>query len=244
MDRKVLLSMMRISKELYAVMSLCTKMPYVQCDEETFDDEILLFMDENEAKEEAKKLQEAGNPVSLFKIDNKNLLSFYSSLFAIDVNCIRFKMRYEEPVAIQLGELIRRPEDDKLPNGQPRIENPALHLTALYFMQILRSGKEKEKQEELKALNEELSAHFQKGKYLVAVQEDKQFPVLKQKDGKIYQPVFTDLQEFAKFNVEKKFQAIAVEAVKIPAIMAKEAAGVAINPLGVNLILQMKRKEA
>ena len=75
MDRKVLLSMMRISKELYAVMSLCTKMPYVQCDEETFDDEILLFMDENEAKEEAKKLQEAGNPVSLFKIDNKNLLS-------------------------------------------------------------------------------------------------------------------------------------------------------------------------
>ena len=31
------------AEELYAIMSLCTRMPYVDCDGETDDDQILVF---------------------------------------------------------------------------------------------------------------------------------------------------------------------------------------------------------
>ncbi len=35
-------------------MSLCTKMPYVLCDEETFDDEVLLYYTEEDAQREER----------------------------------------------------------------------------------------------------------------------------------------------------------------------------------------------
>lgn len=241
MDKSKGMHFMRTSEQLFAIMSLCTKLPYVRCDEETFDDEILLFSDEKEAKEEAEMLQKSKNPVGIAKIENQKLLGFYSSLFAMGVNALRFKMAGEDAVVVQLTELVKRPEDGKLPSGKPRIENPAFHLTAIYFMQIMRSGQER--QEELKALNEELSAHFQEGSYLLAVGENNQVPILKQKDGKAYQPIFTDLQEFMKFNRENKLHAFAVNPAKLPELLSKEVSGVAVNPLGVNVILQISRKD-
>lgn len=42
--------------DIFALISLCTREPYVVCDEETFDDEVFLFLDEEEAKKEAAKL--------------------------------------------------------------------------------------------------------------------------------------------------------------------------------------------
>ena len=44
--------------DIFALISLCTREPYVVCDEETFDDEVFLFLDEEEAKKEAAKLAE------------------------------------------------------------------------------------------------------------------------------------------------------------------------------------------
>ena len=59
---------------------------------------------------------------------------------------------------VQLDELIRRPDGDHLPEGQIRIENPELHLTALYFAQEFRKKREGGITEELKELNEEMLA--------------------------------------------------------------------------------------
>ena len=51
-------------------------------------------------------------------------------------------------------------------------------------------------------------AHFRRGKYIVAVQkEGQQIPILREKDGQMYQPLFTDIQEFNKFNKEKNLKA-------------------------------------
>ena len=199
-----------------------------------------------EAKEKATSLLKDGNPVHIAKIPQKNLLGFYSSLYVIGVNSIRVKMQYEPEMVIQLDELIKRPEDDTLPNGQTRIENPEFHLTALYFMQLMRSAKAKERQEEAKELSEELAAHFAKGTFIVAVQEDNKIPLLKQKDGNLkdvaFQPIFTDIPEFMKFNVNKKLKPLVVDMKKLPEMMAKEAKGVVVNAMGVNLIMQVARK--
>ena len=63
------LNKLRTTEAIYVLMSSCTRMPYVVCDPETFDDEILLYYTEAEAKEEAMKLQKEGNPMQLVKVD-------------------------------------------------------------------------------------------------------------------------------------------------------------------------------
>ena len=71
------LNKLRTVEAIYVLMSSCTRMPYVVCDPETFDDEILLYYTEAEAKEEAMKLQKEGNPMQLVKVDENSRLSFY-----------------------------------------------------------------------------------------------------------------------------------------------------------------------
>ena len=130
MNKTVILSLLKISKEIYCIMSTATKMQYVQCDPETFDDEISVFLKEDEAKEKAK-----------------------------------------------------------------------------------------ERQEETKELSEELAAHFAKGTFIIAVEEDNKIPLLKQKDGNLkdvtFQPIFTDIPEFMKFNINKKMKPVVVESVNL-----------------------------
>ena len=54
--KKELLMRLGHDADIFALISLCTREPYVVCDEETFDDEVFLFLDEEEAKKEAAKL--------------------------------------------------------------------------------------------------------------------------------------------------------------------------------------------
>ena len=125
------------------------------------------------------------------------------------------------------------------------MENPELHLTALYFVQKLRAQKEPKITEELQELNEEMMAHYMRGQYIVALTENNAAPILKQKDGKVLQPIFTDIQEFMKFqsvNKNEKFKTAVVEVNKLLELIVKEAIGITVNPFGVNLVLQLSKK--
>lgn len=242
-EKKQILNMLRTSKTLYLILSKCSHMPYVVCDEDTFDDQILLFFREEDAKRASEKLNGEGEPVQAVKLTNAMLLSFYTGLFPMGVNCLSVNPGLPDGLKVQLNELVTRPSSEELPEGRVRVENPALHLTALYFVQKFRRKSEAVMTEELQELNEEMMAHFQRGRYIVAVQEGEGIPVLRQKDGKMYQPVFTDFQEFQKFNREKTFRASVIEADKIPDILAKDTLGVAVNPFGVNILLNIQRKQ-
>lgn len=240
-NKKVTLEKLRLSEAVYMILSKCSNMPYVVCDPETYDDQILLYFTEEDAKRGATKLLEAGNPVQIAKLENKVLLNFYTCLYSMGVNCMLVNKGMEEEISVQLNELITRPAEDELPEGQKRIENPELHLTALYFTQEFRKNPAKAMTDELKALNEEMMAHFRKGRYFVAVEEGQGVPVLKQKEGAAFQPVFTDFSEFCKFNREKKYRAVVVEAEKLASILTDEVTGVTVNPFGVNILLQMQK---
>lgn len=242
-EKKKILNMLRTSENLYLILSKCSHMPYVVCDKETFDDQVLLFFREEDAKQESERLKKEGEPVQAVKLTNAMLLSFYTSLFPMGVNCLSVNPGLPEGIQVQLNELVTRPSGNELPEGRVRVENPEFHLTALYFVQEFRKRQEAVMTEELKELNEEMMAHFQRGRYIVAVQEGQGIPVLKQKDGKMYQPIFTDFQEFQKFNREKAFRTSVIEAEKIPDILAKETLGVAVNPFGVNILLNIQRKQ-
>ena len=50
-EMKQALVNLRNLEEIYVIMSGVTKMPFVLCDEETFDDEVLVYYQEESAKE-------------------------------------------------------------------------------------------------------------------------------------------------------------------------------------------------
>ena len=64
-DKKNTFEKLKGAKEIYVLMSDCTKMPFVLCDSETYDDEVLLFYTEEEAKTEGKKLVDANHPIRI-----------------------------------------------------------------------------------------------------------------------------------------------------------------------------------
>ena len=109
-------------------------------------------------------------------------------------------------------------------------------------MQEMKGQAVTELTDKMKELQEEAASHFGKGRYIVPVQaEDNGIPLMKLKNGTVFQPLFTDILEFQKFNRENKLKPMVIEAAKIPQMLPKEANGVIINPLGVNLPLALNR---
>ena len=91
--------------------------------------------------------------------------------------------------------------------------------------------------ETFKADAQKLTDTFKK-----ALANDKlEIKVEKLKDGQLYQPAFTDILEFQKFNRENKMRPVVVEAAKVPTVLANEAQGIILNVMGVNLPLTVSR---
>lgn len=241
--KQEVLAKLRTAPELYVLISGFTKMPYVFCDPDTYDDDVLVFWKEDEAKLAAKKMLENKELVSVAKVEKRQLLAFYSNLFAMGVNALLIDRELEGEITVQLAEFVKRPQPAQLPEGQVRVENPEFHLTALYLMQTVRRDQNAVREQEVREMQEELVADFQRGRYIVPVQPKRGLPVMKQKDGSVFQPVFTDAAEFIKFNREKQFQTAVVEFAKLGDILAPEAKGVMVNPMGVNIPLQIARKK-
>lgn len=236
-----LLERLQKSDAIYVLISRYTKMPYVVCDAETFDDEVFLFFGEEAAKQEAERLNKEGNLVQIVKVEQHSLLEFYTSLFPIGVNCLRIDKGTKDETVIQHNELVQRGDASKMPEGKVRVENPELHLTALYFIREFRKTQEPDMPEELAEIYEEMQAHFSRGQYIVASENGKGIPILKQQEGKAFLPIFTDFREFQKFNKEKRFNGAIVKAEQLAELMSAEMAGVAVNPFGVNLLLNMAK---
>ena len=206
-DKSSVLKKLRESDAIYVLMSDCTRMPFVVCDPETYDDEVFVFFSEEDAMRGGQEFLKANNPLKIFNIEKKYLLPFYSSLFPIGVNCMVIGKGTEEEIAIQLGELVRRPE-----------QKPG----------------------------EELMAHYQRGRYITAISEDKKMPILNKDDGQVLMPIFTDVQEFLKFqneNRDMKYTMGVVEAARIPEAMGPEVTGVVVNPFGIDLQLNVSRPQ-
>lgn len=241
-DLREIMSKIRNQDEIFAVMSMCTHMPFVYCDPDTYDDEVFIYFNKEEANQGARWLLENKNPIQLAMVDKKSRLAFFTSLYPMGINAVCVNKGVDKECVLQLSDLIRRQNPDRIPKGQVCIENPELHLTALYFAQELRKHQSPVLSDEMKALNEEMTAHFCEGTYIMAVEEGKGIPLL-EKGGKFYQPLFTDVAEFRKFNREKKFHAVVLEYKKIFEILTEETDSVAINPFGANILMKIARKE-
>ena len=142
---------------VYVLISGFTKEPYVECDKETYDDKVFVYMEEEAAKAKAEALKEEKIPVGAAKILSGHMLLFFTNLYTMGVNAL--EIHYEDKVdLIQIDEFAKRREDPQLEEGKQWIENPQLHLTALYFAQEVRRPKEVQDEKRMAQLQEEMVA--------------------------------------------------------------------------------------
>ena len=76
---------------IYVTFSQITKLPYVECDPETFDDQVYMFTEEEAAKEFAKSYVEKNTPLLTVKVLRKQMPNFYMGLYAEGVNMVIFR---------------------------------------------------------------------------------------------------------------------------------------------------------
>ena len=209
--------------EIFVAYSQATKLPYVICDQESFNDQVWVFATEEEIKAFGKKKLEDKILLMGMKYEKKDYPRFYGTLYAIGVNSVVW-VDGENQIEVELTRIARQADFSQLePKKQP-LFNSTLQLSGIYFMQELRRP-------------------IKKSEFLVAMATDPEdptkvnIPYLKNKQGDILQPAFTDVMEFDKFARGKKLRAAKVPFAKLPGLIINQAKAFVINPMGFNLIL-------
>ena len=84
--RQRALNTLRGGDGLFVAYSSLTKLPYVTCDEESFNDQVWVFSAEEAVRSFEKKKKAENIPVYAVRYEKKDYGRFYSLLFMIDVN--------------------------------------------------------------------------------------------------------------------------------------------------------------
>lgn len=229
-------------ENVYVAYSQVTKLPYVTCAEETYNDQVWFFAEEETLKEFGKKKLEDKILLMGMKYEKKDFPRLYGLLYAVGVNSLVWNNGTEE-IEVELEKIVRRPDLSKMePEKRPLI-NSTLQLSGIYFMQELRRPVTKEERKNIRELEEELIANLKKAEFLVAMERNEEdpskvnIPYLKNKEGKILQPVFSDVLEYEKFAKGKKLRIAKIPFAKLSDVMIPQAEFLVINPLGFNLLL-------
>lgn len=231
---------------LYTVFSPLTRLPYVECDEETFDDQIYIFGNEEAVKSFAKEKGEEKVPVQPFRIPKDQMNGFFTSLYALSVNVAI----YTDDVGtarIEVEKLAQKPNMEKLEKEKIPVLNPTFTLTALYFVQELRRPVEHD-MEKLREMEEEMVVNLLKSRFILALEDSEKgadgsaklrVPFLKTKEGDVYQPIYSDLAEFRKYAGANaaKYRVSSLVFEDLEKFLMKEAKGYVINPSSFNLVL-------
>ena len=252
-DNTFMIKKIQAMKTLFAIYSPLTKMPYIQCDEETFDDEIHLFTELENAKKFCQEMMKQKIPLAIRKLENeKAILQFYNELYQDGVNAVLYHDEINV-TRMDLDKIVRLPEPDQ--NRQKPVSNPLLQLTAAYFFQEARrpdqSKDDPQRSRRLHELGEEMLVNIGRSTVILPVIENpnpegeeskgKQLGavVLKNNKNEIFQPVFTDLHEIIRMypNSVQKFRALNLPFSKLPAQVLKDSKGFVLNPAGFNLLL-------
>lgn len=258
-DHRLMIKKLQGLDTLFASFAQTTRMPYVECDEETFDDQVYVFMEEEEAKKWAKEYQEKKIPLTTVKVEKNQMLMFYSSLYLIGVNRLIFHNGAGFSY-LPLEQVVTMKQPEGEAGGFPA-KNATLQLTMIYFLQELRrpdqSSEDIERRKRLQEMEQEMMANLVRSSYVMAIDISKvegefdpkkpgqniHIPYIKNKDGEIWQPLFSDMWEFQKFNRNNnsKMRVVMIPFKGLSQSLIKEAKGYVLNPAGVNLVLLRER---
>lgn len=232
-------------EQLYVIFGVGTRLPFVTCDEEDFTDQIWAFVEEEKAKHYADVRRENFQDIlAVVKVTKEQLLQFFSGLYSYGIDIIMFQEE-ERLTKLPLNKLVVQPDFSNIPEDKRPFLNPQMQLSGIHFMQEMHR-KERNAQA-LHDYEEEMAVNIVRSRFLVpheiegdaplADGSNIRIPCVTNKDGQMFQPIFTDLQEMAKFDKERKFRASAIPFENIQKAMGKEVKGIVINPMSLNIIL-------
>ena len=233
----------------------------MECDEETFDDQVYLFADEDDAKNWAREYGEKNIPLTTVKVGKDQMLMVYTSFHLMGVNRVVFHNGAGFSY-LPLDQIVSLKHPEGAKDGFPG-KNDTLQLTMIYFLQELRRPGQKaddmERRKKLQEMEQEMIMNLIRSKYIMAVDISKvegdfdpkkpgqniQIPYLKNQQGEIMQPLFSDMWEFQKFskNYASKLRLGTVPFKGLLSSLIKEARGYVLNPAGVNLAILREKLE-
>ena len=117
---------------VFVAYSQATKLPYVVCDEESFNDQVWIFATEEEIKEFGK--QKVGEKILLMgmKYERKDYPRLYGTLYAIGVNSVVW-VNGEDKIEIEVSRIAKQADFSNLePKKQP-LFNPTLQMSGGHF---------------------------------------------------------------------------------------------------------------
>lgn len=248
-DHTFAMKKMKNLEEVFVAFSQPTHMPFVECDEETYDDQVHMFANESEVLEFAKAYAEKKILLTGVKVPKNQTKGLYNSFYSIGVNVIVFHEN-ENIYRLELKDVAPMPDMNKLLKEKLPVINPTLQLSALYFLQEMYRPVKHDMQH-AKELEEEMLVNLLRSRYILPLEnanpgqplnpkdsgQKKRIPYVKDKDGNLWLPVFSDFAEFQKFYKEKTLKmGMAVQEFQdLPKHVAEQAKGVVVNPGGFHL---------
>ena len=240
-DQVFIIKKLQNLDEMLVAYSAVTRMPFAICDDESFNDQVWIFTDQDKLKTFAEKYKEEKKLILPVKVQKKDASMFYMNLFAMGINEVVFCDGDQEN-KIELTKIVRMPDVDALPENRKPILNPQLQLSAV-----------EPDREALKDLEEEMSANLARSTYLMPVDVEKdeegkenvRLLYVQNKKGERYQPIFSDTGELVKHYRGKEVQnrLIQVRFDQLSRYMIKDVQGYVLNPEGINLILRTQQIE-
>lgn len=248
-DHRFALKKIQSLKEVIVLCFQPTKMPYIECDPETYDDQVHIFGNEEEAQEFIKSYKEKKIALAAMKVLQKQAPLVLTSLYAYGVNALVFHDNHMI-TRLQMEQVVRKPEFEKAFNGKVPAANPSLQLSALYFLEELRRPVEHD-MKQLKELEEEMVANLVRSRFILASKaanadepfrpddpnQAKVINYIKDKEGQIFLPVFTDVSEFQKFYREKAkgMGMLVMKFHHLQKHLQKDVKAIILNPAGFHL---------
>lgn len=249
MTREEFIKTISKMKKLNVIFSKATRMPMVFCHEETMDDYIYVYEDDQDALDAVKQLFEEKHPAAVVQCKEQEVLPFFAELHLTGVNAVCFvtaKQQGAETFMVQLQEFLRLPDPNSLPEEKRPVENTSLQLSMLYFLQEIRKPVEQQEKQNLAELEEETSVNITRAKFLLPMNEvtegenqgKKVIVLLKNEKGGVAIPLFTDIAEIRKFMKGKSCPIATIDFKGVINMLQQgNAESVVLNPATSNLIL-------
>ncbi len=241
---------------LFVAFSAASNMPFVVCDEETFNDRIWVFDSEEQVKKFAQPYLEKKYAIRAVKYPNKLFQAFFRSLWSMGVNEVVIVEDSRETV-LELEQLQPKPDYSNLPPQRKPLVNDALVLTGMYFSQESNRPADVQDKEKLEEYQEELASNMLRAVYMLPVDlnegpgsvadkiknREYKVPIVKMNNGDLLIPIFTDTMELGKYAKGKQLAALPVNFSGLAKTLSKEVKGYMLNPAGFHLIMSRELLE-
>lgn len=175
-------------QKAYILISQATNLPYVECEEENYNDQIYLFESKEEAEQAAENYAKTEIRVKVIELKLVEMMipekanqpngpkkkmtlnqvrQQLVTLPYMGINAVGFKAAGKDIVTVALVDLL--PEDYEKKISQNSLYQPNLQLTGIYLMQQARRKKEFVDRKQLVELDEEFGSNLVKSRLFIVV---------------------------------------------------------------------------